>query len=75
MNEDQYREKGRQMTLDFLEEKGLYIRVYGTFNGSDVSINEYHDPAEIDREHFYFHSRHNFQYDFLTAEELTATEI
>jgi len=72
MNEEEYREKGRRMTLDFLEGADMLIRVHGTFNGSDVSINEYHDPAEVD---FHFESRHNFQYEFVTNKEAALSEL
>lgn len=75
MDEEQYRQKGREMTLNYLAENDLLIRVHGTFNASAVSIDEYHDPAEVDPDTFYFDGRHNFQFDFLTTEEAAAMKI
>lgn len=75
MDEEQYREKGRVMTLNYLEENELYIRIHGTFNASSISINEYHDPSEVDADTFYFEARHNFQFDFVDRAEAAATEL
>jgi hypothetical protein len=75
MDDEQYRRRGREMTLNFLEENDLLIHIFGTFNASNVSINEYHDPAEVDPETFHFESRHNFQFEFLSNTEATLSEI
>jgi hypothetical protein len=40
-----------------------------------VSIDEYHDPAEVDPDTFYFDGRHNFHFDSLTTEEASAMKI
>lgn len=75
MNEEQYRQKGREMTLDYLTENQLVIHIYGTFNGSDISINEYHNPADADSEVFHFGSWSNLELDYIPQKEAVASEI
>lgn len=83
MSQEKYKKKGRAMTLNFLEEKDLFIHMYGYFNLSSENLNNlssehlnvYHDPADLDPESFHFESPHAFKIEFVDKIEAVSNEI
>jgi hypothetical protein len=76
MDEEQYRRKGREMTLNYLAENDLLIHMYGFFAlSAGEYLDVYHDPSEKDPEQFYFESPHGFSVEFVDKREAVATEI
>lgn len=76
MDEEQYRQKGREMTLNYLAENNLLIHIYGFFAGSAGEyLDVYHDPSEKDPEQFYFESPYGFSIEFVDREEAVANNI